>query len=157
MFKQTFDHLSFTQGFNAEQIEALRPLFQAVSMPAGSILFEQGSPADHFFIVIDGEVSIRYKPEDGPALILTRIREQGVVGWSAAIGSPFYTSSAVCAEESQLLSVRSDDLRRFYDERPAIAEMLLERLAAMIADRLRHTHPQIMALLENGMRLPALS
>jgi hypothetical protein len=61
----------------------------------------------------------------------------------------------VCAVESQLLVVRSDDLRRFYEEHPQTAELLLERLAAMIADRLRHTHPQIMALLENGMRTPA--
>jgi CRP-like cAMP-binding protein len=155
MFIQSFDHLPFTQGFTAEEIETLKPLFQIVCLPVGTILFEQGNPAVQFFIVIEGEVTIRYKPEDGPALILTRVREQGVVGWSAAIGSPNYTSSAVCAVESQLLVVRSDDLRRFYDMHPKTAEVLLERLAALIADRLRYTHPQIMALLENGMRLPA--
>lgn len=155
MFVQSFDRLSFTQGFTAEEIETLRPLFQVACMPAGAILFEQGCPADQFFIVIDGEVMIRYKPEDGPALILTRVRDQGVVGWSAAIGSPYYTSSAVCAVETHLLIVRSDDMRRFYESHPQTAEMLLERLAALIADRLRHTHPQIMAMLEHGMRLPA--
>jgi CRP-like cAMP-binding protein len=155
MFVQPFDRLSFIQGFTPEEIETLRPLFQVACLPAGAILFEQGCPADQFYIVSAGEVIIRYKPEDGPALILTRVREQGVVGWSAAIGSPYYTSSAVCAEESQLLVVRSDDLRRFYECHPHTAELLLERLAALIADRLRHTHPQIMAMLENGMRLPA--
>jgi len=155
MFVQSFDRLSFTQGFSPEEIEILRPLFQVACLPTGAILFEQGCPADQFYIVAAGEVMIRYKPEDGPALILTRVRPQGVVGWSAAIGSPFYTSSAVCAEESQLLVVRSDDLRRFYESYPQIAEMLLDRLAGLIADRLRHTHPQIMAMLEHGMRLPA--
>jgi len=133
----------------------LRPLFQTACLPAGAVLFEQGCPADQFYIVINGEVMIRYKPEDGPALILTRVRAQGVVGWSAAIGSPNYTSSAVCAEETQLLVVRSDDLRRFYESHPQTAELLLERLSALIAERLRHTHPQIMAMLEHGMRLPA--
>src|SRR5512134_1594836 len=111
MFVQSFDRLSFTQGFTPEEIETLRPLFQVAQLPAGAILFEQGCPADQFYIVIAGEVIIRYKPEDGPALILTRVREQGVVGWSAAIGSPAYTSSAVCATNCRMLCVRSEDLR----------------------------------------------
>lgn len=117
------------------------------------MLFQQGDPATHFYLVVEGEVVIRYKPHDGPALILTRVRREGVVGWSAAIGSPAYTSSAVCAEESLLLRVYNDDLRRFHEEHPETAKKLLEVLAGLIAERLRHTHPQIMALLEQGMRI----
>jgi hypothetical protein len=34
-----------------------------------------------------------------------------------------------------------------------MASLLLEQLAAGIADRLRHTHPQIMTMLEQGLHI----
>lgn len=150
------DELSVMNGFSAEEIDRLRPLFQPVCAQSGDILFGQGDPATQFYIVTEGEVLIQYKPEDGPALILTRVRKEGVVGWSAAIGSPAYTSSAMCAVDSELLCIRSEDLHRFYEEQPVLAQQLMERLSRVIAERLRHTHPQIMALLENGLRLNSI-
>jgi len=147
------EDFSLFQGFSAGERECLRPLFLFIFVPEGTILFEQGDPAEHLYIIADGEVIIRYKPEDGPTLVLTRVHKEGVVGWSAVIGSRIYTSSAVCAENSQLLRVRSDDLRHFAEIYPETANLLLERLATVIADRLRHTHPEIMALLEQGLHI----
>lgn len=157
MLGDTMDSLPFLDSFSPDDLAILQPLFKVVNVPAESVLFEQGYPAEMFFIVADGEVLIRYKPEDGPALILTRVRTNGVAGWSAAIGSPVYTSSAICAADSRLLCVRSEDLRRFYETHPKLAQRLVERLASAIAVRLSHTHPQIMALLEHGMHMPANS
>jgi CRP-like cAMP-binding protein len=151
MNSDPFDALTLFQGFSPQEIAFLRPLFHPYHTPDGEILFNQGEPARNFYIIVDGEVVIRYKPEDGPALILTRVHKEGVVGWSAAIGSPTYTSSAVCVENCQLLRVCSEELRQFYEVHPETAQKLLERLAAVIAERLRQTHPQIMALLEQGL------
>jgi CRP-like cAMP-binding protein len=147
------ENFSLFQGFSTEEMECLRPLFTFCYVPEGTTLFEQGDPAEHFYVIAEGEVVIRYKPEDGPALVLTRVHKEGVVGWSAAIGSRSYTSSAVCASDSQLLRVRSVDLRNFSDIHPDTANSLLERLAMVIAERHRHTHPEIMTLLEQGLHI----
>lgn len=153
MSGNVLENLSLFESFSAQERDCLRPLFQFSFMPAGTLLFEQGDEADHLYIVADGEILIRYKPDDGPSLVLTRVHKEGVVGWSAAIGSPIYTSSAVCATDSQLLRVRSEDLRRFSEAYPVTANLLLERLALVIAERLRHTHPQIMMMLEQGLHI----
>ena len=155
MSGNVLENLSLFEGFSAEERECLRPLFLFSFMPAGTILFEQGGPAEHLYIVAEGEILIRYKPEDGPALVLTRVHREGVVGWSAAIGSPIYTSSAICATHSQLLRVRSGDLRRFAETHPTIANLLLDRLTLVIAERLRHTHPEIITMLEHGLHIDA--
>lgn len=147
--------LNLFEGFSVEERDCLRPLFLFTYMPEGAILFEQGEQAEHLYIVAEGEIIIRYKPEDGPVLALTRVHKEGVVGWSAAIGSPTYTSSAICATHSQLLRVRNDDLRRFAEAYPHLANLLLDRLAMVIAERLRHTHPQIMTMLERGLHIEA--
>jgi CRP-like cAMP-binding protein len=153
MSSHPFDDLSIFQDLNQEERQVLYPLFLFSLLPAGTILFDQGSPAECLYIVIDGEVVIRYKPEDGPALIVAHVHRDGVAGWSAAIGSPIYTSSAVCVKDSELLCIQNQDLRDLCERRPRIGSLLLERLATVVAERLQNTHSQVMALLEQGMGL----
>jgi CRP-like cAMP-binding protein len=137
-----FNDLSLFKDFSLAQCNVLRPLF-----------IPRHDPAEYLYIVVDGEISIRFKPDDGPALIVARVRPEGVVGWSAALGSPTYTSAAICSTECQMLRVRSQDLRQLCEQDPETATLLLERLAAVIAERLRNTHHHVMALLEQGLRI----
>jgi CRP-like cAMP-binding protein len=149
----SLDQLSLFQDFSPEQCALLRKLFQPCHELAGTLLFEQGAPAEHLYLVVDGEVHIRYKPDDGPVLMVARVRVDGVVGWSAALGSPLYTSSAVCATDCYMLCVRGEDLRKLYARHPETGRQVLERLAAVIAERLRNTHHHVVELLEQGLRV----
>jgi CRP-like cAMP-binding protein len=145
--------LSVFQGFDPNQLDLLKPLFTLFYVPRGTVLFEQGDPADCLYILAGGEVAIRYKPEDGPPLVIAHVRAEGVIGWSAAIGNPNYTSSVVCTTDCEILRLRSTALRQLYEADPITGSMFLERLAALIEDRLRSNHPQLMALLEQGLTI----
>jgi CRP/FNR family cyclic AMP-dependent transcriptional regulator len=145
------DKMSLFQGLNQEQRSQLDLLFFLCFAPSDIVLFEQGEPAEYLYVVLKGEVNIRYKPEDGPELSLTRVRPEGVVGWSAAIGSPNYTSSAVCTMDCELARVRSQDLRILCDQQPETGALVLERLAAVVAERLNNKHSYVVALLQQGL------
>lgn len=145
------DHVLAFQGFSQEQIARIRPLFLLIYAPAGSVIFEQGEPAENLYVLINGEVAIRFKPDDGPEGEIAHVRAEGVVGWSAALGNPYYTSSAVCTADSQMLRVRNSDLRQLCENYPETGVLFLDRLAAMIAERLRITHPQLITMLEQGL------
>lgn len=151
--KISLGDLGLFQGFDTSEIVALGELFERIDVPSGSILFEQGEFAQYIYLLIKGEVMVRYKPEDGPALIVARLRQEGVVGWSAVVGSPTYTSSAVCGTDSAMLKARNEDLRAYLEQNPASGARLLDRLAAMIAERMRNSHSQVMALIEQGLRV----
>jgi len=148
-----YKNLSLFKNLQPEQEDILRPLFLLRYLPLGTELFKQGEPAETLYVVVEGEVHIRYKPEDGPALIVARVQPDGVVGWSAAVGSPAYTSSAICVEDCQLLCTKSQDLRQLCEEHRIVGRLLLERLAALISNRLSNAHQQVMALLEQGMQV----
>jgi CRP-like cAMP-binding protein len=145
------DQLILFKDLTPAQREQIRHLFSPCAMPTGVNLFEQGDQADFLFILLDGEVVVNFKPEDGPELTVARIHPQEVIGWSAALGSGSYTSSAICTQDCQMLRVRSEDLRRLYERKPETGVVVLECLAAGIADRLRSAQPQVLALLEKGM------
>ena len=145
------DELSMFRGFTPQECEQLRPLFATLEAAEGLTLFEQGSPAEYLYLLAEGEVHVRFKPDDAPVITVAKVRPEGVVGWSAALGSPHYTSSAVCVLDSRLLKVRGEDLRILCDQYPEIGAQVLDRLAAVIAKRLRSTHSHVVALLRRGL------
>jgi CRP-like cAMP-binding protein len=146
-----YTNLSLFQGLDEDQLSMLRSIFVPCDYYAGTMIFAQGDPAEQLYIVVSGEVIVNFKPDDGPPLTVARIRPSSVVGWSAALGSRTYTSAAVCTEYTQLLRVRGSDLRQLFEAYPEIGPIILDRLAALIAERLRNTHPQVVAMLEQGL------
>jgi CRP/FNR family transcriptional regulator, cyclic AMP receptor protein len=153
MVFNAFDRVQFFQELSPEQRALVQPLFIPCNLYAGTIIFEQGEITDYIYLVADGEVIVRFKPDDGPALTVAHVRPLGMVGWSAALGSSTYTSSAVCFSECHLLRVRSADLRELCNKHPDTGAIVLEHLATLIAQRLRNTHTHVLELLKQGMQL----
>jgi CRP-like cAMP-binding protein len=149
------EQLPLFEGINPAQRALLRQIFMPVDCYAGTMLFEQGDPAEYLYLVVVGEVVVNFKPDDGPAITVARVQPGGVVGWSAALGSRLYTSRAECAAYTQMLRVRGTDLRRLCEQNPEIGLMILDRLATVIAERLSSTHKQVVALLELGLHAGA--
>jgi CRP-like cAMP-binding protein len=157
MSTDVFDQLPLFDGINLGQRVLLRQIFTPVDSYANSMLFEQGEPAEYLYLVVEGEVIVNFKPDDGPAITVARVQPGGVVGWSAALGSRAYTSRAECLVYTQLLRVRGTDLRKLCEQNPETGLLILDRLATVIAERLSSTHKQVVALLELGLRAGAHS
>lgn len=151
MDAQSFPNLFLFRGLTPAQLKLLQPLFVPCEFMADIILFEQGDPADNLFAVVSGEVVVNFKPEDGPVIVVARVQPGSIVGWSAALGSRHYTSSAVCTAYTQLLRVRGDDLRRLCLQHPETGMAFLDRLATVIAERLNSTHDMVLSLLQLGL------
>lgn len=123
------------------------------------LVFDQGGAADALFILLDGQVEIRYKPDDGDPLVVARIEPQGVFGWSAAIGRDRYTSSAVATTPIRAIQTDGKRLRELYDSHPETGEVIFERLAQAIAGRIHSTRETVLELLVAGIqanRLPSV-
>lgn len=134
-----------------EHLARLHPLFTPCEFAAESVLFEQGDPAENLFAIVSGEVVVNFKPDDGPNIVVARVQPGSIVGWSAALGSRRYTSSAVCTTYTWMLRVRGDDLRRLCLQHPDTATAFLDRLATVIAERLHSTHDLVLSLLQLGL------
>jgi CRP/FNR family cyclic AMP-dependent transcriptional regulator len=143
--------LPLFQGLSSHELNLLAERFQYDSFLEGSIIFDQGDPADRLYVLIAGRVAIRFKPDDGEVLTVTEIEENGVFGWSSALGRSTYTSSAACLEDCQTVSVMGDELRKLWVTHPETGVIILERLAEVIAERLRNTHEHVVDMLTEGM------
>lgn len=143
--------LPLFEGFSEAELADLQDVFQVVAFGAGEVIFSQGDHPERLFILWSGRVAIRFKPYDGEALTVAVIEPGGVFGWSAALDRVHYTSCAVAEEAVQALAITRRSLRRLYHGQPAIGALLLERMAAVLAERLHDTRVQVYDLLVQGM------
>jgi CRP/FNR family transcriptional regulator, cyclic AMP receptor protein len=149
---EKYTHLVFFTGLSAAEIQLLAPFFAPQTWVAGTVVFEQGDYAEYLYLVVSGELTIRYKPDDGPMMNMTHVQPGGIFGWSAAMGNPTYTSGAVCALDSEVLRIRGADLRMLCEKNPDLGKVILDRLSAIIAERQHSQQGRVNSMLANGMR-----
>jgi CRP-like cAMP-binding protein len=145
------NRFALIEGFTEDQINLLHPLIDDVTFEANQRIFDQGDQAKFLYFVMEGKVSIRFNPEDGPVLSVAELDEGDVFGWSAAMGSECYTSSAVCTEHGIFVQMKGEELKNLCQEHPETGILILNRLAGVIAQRLRGTHEKVVELLHQGL------
>ena len=130
----------------------LEPLFESYSCAAGTVVLQQGKPADYLYLIVSGTAEVSYKPYDGSPITITHVEKGEVFGWSAVVGSEFYTSSTIAIEPLEALRVRGSVLRKFYLEHPEAGKDLLERLATSVSSRWQDAKEQVKSILAQGMK-----
>ena len=151
MKQDLLERFALIEDFSKEQINILSPLIEDVSYQTDEVIFFQGDRANYLYFVLEGKVSIRFIPEDGPVLCVADVDKGGVFGWSSALGSTCYTSSAICTEGGLFVRMDGEELKNICQEHPETGILILNRLAGVIAQRLRGTHEQVVALLHRGL------
>ncbi|MHC1781634.1 MAG: Crp/Fnr family transcriptional regulator [Anaerolineaceae bacterium] len=151
MLRKEFSELSIFHGLNPEQLDQLASLIELYRFSKDDVIFGQGQATDFLYILLSGEVEIRYKPYDGPILSVARIFIGGVFGWSAVVGHESYTSMAIAARDGEAYRMSGQELKDFCSGNPTTGVIILEHLAGAIAERLQSTHAQILTILGQSM------
>ncbi len=146
----TLPYIPLFQGFDTFQVAILKPLFEDLNCAAGTTIFEQGDQAKYLYLLITGDIAIRYKPYDGPPLTLTRLHAGDVFGWSAVLGSSKYTSSIVSETEVEAIRIKGSSLWALAGDHPEIGQTVINRFAQIVSPRWENAHLQIQSLLNSN-------
>lgn len=150
MLKEDFINLPLFHNLTNQQIEQIGLVLEPCHFTQGQVVFKQGQPAVSLYILARGEVVVNFKPYDGPSLTVSYIQSGGVFGWSAALGRDCYSSTAQASEDSDALCLKGYNLYQFCESYPETGEILMERLASVIAERLHSTYAEILTILKRG-------
>ncbi len=142
---------AFFEDLDDKVLRLLDPLLENYICPAGTVIFEQGEPATHVYILLSGTVTLRYKPYDGPPITLTQIQPGSVFGWSAVIGNLTYTSGTVAKEDIEAIRIRGVELRRLAMRYPKAGRVIFDRLARRVSSRWQDATLQVRAILEEAV------
>ena len=150
MFKE-LETIPLFQDVDENTLQLLEPLFEPFSCLNGTVIFEQGDPALHLYLILEGAIEILYKPYDGPPLTITTLVSGNIVGWSAAIGNATYTSGAVCKEDCRAIRMSSRDLHKLCAKEPEAGRIILNLLAESVSPRWQNAQGQIQTLLNTNI------
>lgn len=136
------------ENLSVEQSSMLMAAFEVFTCPPGTVIFEQGEPAWYLYLILKGRALISYKPYDGPRIIITRLKDGDVFGWSAAVGGHKYSSSVASETDLETIRIRQDRLSNLISRHPETGKIIIDRLALNVSPRWKNAHEQIRPLIK---------
>ncbi len=147
---EALQSLSIFSGLDSRHLEVLKPKFEYYTCPPGTVVFEQGEPADYLYLILHGQMAIRYKPYDGPPMILTHLRGGDAFGWSSVIGNPAYTTTLISKGRLEAIRIKGSELRKICINYPETGTIVLDKLAHIVSRRWKDAHTQVRMILDAG-------
>lgn len=145
----TLPRIPLFEDLTAEQRTKVMAAFEAFNCSPGTVIFEQGDQAQFLYLILKGRAVISYKPYDGPRIVLTRLKDGDVFGWSVAVGNNRYSSSVVSESVLESIRIRRDHLQTLVSKFPDTGRMIIDRLALNVSPRWQNAHLQFKPYLED--------
>lgn len=105
----------------------------------GETIFEQGEPADNFFLLLHGRLKVTQVTSDGQQIIVRVVHPGDLFGFAKALQRNDYPGTAVAAAESLTLSWPTDLWPDFVEHNPRLAVSAMQT----IGQRLEEAHTRI--------------
>jgi len=138
-----------------EQLKKMEPLAVEENHKAGTVLYKEGESASKCYIVIEGKVVLDMKIDMGPygppmQVTVDFITSGEEMSWSAFVEPHIFTVSALCMDDSKLLTFESKKMRELINQDAVLGFNVMRGAAKLVAKRLHHTRNILVG--ERGLR-----
>ncbi len=115
----------------------------------GTVLFQEGDKANELLVVQEGKVALqmmltRMTP-GGRRITIDTVMPNELVGWSAVVEPHVYTLSAVCLQNTRVLSISGNKLQWLLQDDKALGFEIVRELIKVVASRLDDTRRVLLA------------
>jgi CRP/FNR family transcriptional regulator, cyclic AMP receptor protein len=146
---RTIDELiaetSTFEGLAPEHLELIAGCAWNEHFKAGTMLLREGDPAERFYIVRHGVISLEIHAPAGPLMIST-FSDGEVVGWSWLFAPYRWQMDGRVIEECSVVTFDGACLRDKCEADHELGYQLMSRFAALVLDRLQTTRLQLLDL-----------
>lgn len=140
----------FFEDVDSATVALLAGCATLVHFHPGEALFREGEPADAFFILRSGRVSVQvHNPAGGPIVVDT-VEYDEVVGWSWLVPPHRWTSDAVAVAPTDAIRFDAGCLRAKCADDPAVGYTLVRKITQVMAHRLASAHHRLLDLYGGG-------
>lgn len=136
-------HGTFRQ-MSEKLIQKLADAGRVLQFKQGEQLFRQDQPANHFYIVIDGQISVQIPAIYGPPLVVQTLGEADVLGWSWLIPPYRWAFEANSECETQVIEFDGESIREACDADPELGYQLMKCFAGLMSERLHEARLKMM-------------
>jgi CRP/FNR family cyclic AMP-dependent transcriptional regulator len=130
------DHLLFA-GLDSRYLDLLSHYAWSVGFADGSFLFREGQPAEKFFLILDGKVSLETAAPGSGAIVVQTIGGGEVAGFSWLLEPHRWEFDGRAVGTVRAIGLDGARLREECDEDPALGYELMRRFARLATRRMQ--------------------
>jgi CRP/FNR family transcriptional regulator, cyclic AMP receptor protein len=140
----------FFEGMKKADVQAVSDCCTSDTFDEGTYLFRQGDPAQEFFLIQEGAVSLEIQlGEQAPIVIQTRGAGK-VLGWSWIFPGEEWKFNARVIRPVKTVTIHTPCLNGKIENDSELGYELLRRVARVMMDRLQATRMQLMDIYAPG-------
>ncbi len=139
MFVDFLRNVEVFKSLNDQELEMVSGLCVEKEFLQGEKLFDEGGSADHFWIMKQGQVDLRFdlpgrvSSEETTLLSLTGNK---IFGWSSMVPPYIYKLPAYCATpRCKVLQIKKDRLLKLFQDYPRIGYQVMADLIEIVGNR----------------------
>jgi CRP-like cAMP-binding protein len=132
-----------------DQVNTISDAAERVSYQPGDFVYEKGDKAEDFFIVLDGEVTLRLPGQGGVSLVIDHLQKGAVFGGPLGQKRRAYALSAQCSRKAKLLKVDVRVMNKLMDRDERMGLNLQRHVASAYFNRYIDTMQKLQAIVMN--------
>lgn len=135
---ETLDRLDLFQGLPEEVLRSITALCREESYGPGTRIFTENRPADRIYLLLEGTIGLSVYPTSLPEPVtIALLKSHGqAFGWSAVVGSGYYTASAEAMSDVRAIAIDGRALIDQLAQHPCEAFEVMRRVAEVVSQRL---------------------
>lgn len=126
-------------GLAVDAVDALVAQMEVASRASGSVIFQQGEPGRHLYVILSGTVKLAQVSAHGGERLIALLAAGDQFGELSLLDPGPRTATATVVDSARLASVDKDQLERWMLQRPEIALQMLR----VVSRRLRRTRADL--------------
>jgi len=149
MIPDRLDKNEVFQFLRPDQVRVISDVAQVVEYQAGQTIYEKGAKADYFYVVLDGQVSLRLPGQSGVSIQIDELTEGAVFGSCICFQLVNYSLNAQCTSDSKLLKIESATLKELMDEDLLMGYTIQTQISRIYFNRYIDTMKKLQSVVMN--------
>lgn len=142
--REALDSAPVFAGMDPDHLERLAAAAAEKNVEAGTCLFRSGEKAEHFYLLLDGEISIEIPAVAGPTLTVQHLTPVRVLGWSWLLPPYKWSFNARTETDVRVLEFDGRKVLANCEADPAFGFQVIKRFSGLMAERLEAAHRKMM-------------
>jgi CRP-like cAMP-binding protein len=134
----------FFKGLNAQQLQMLTDSAIEMQFESGQSIFQEGSPANRFYLILEGKVALESKLKEGGMIAIQTLGPGDELGWSWLLRSSNLLLSARALEPTRTIFFYGTHLRQQCEQDHELGYQLMQRIAEVATQCVRAMHDRFM-------------
>ncbi len=132
-----------------DQVNVISENAEKLELLAGQVIYDRGEKADRFYIVLDGEVTLRLPGKGGVNIVIDTLGPGDIFGGPLGFGRSSYALTATCSSDGHVLRIQNSAMKYLMDRDERMGYHLQGFISNAYFNRYIDTMKKLQAIVMN--------